>query len=612
MTSSNPKVPTTDRELLLLSAPWASHRTPSMQLGALKAYAAREGIPVRADHFFLRVAAWLGLETYSQIWAPILEDGEALYGALLFPEHLPDVLASPGLNAKSLSVTIDGEAVTLPSRRFFRGFAEMHERALNAFDFSRIALVGLTLNFGQTLASAYIAARIKARAPHVKVIIGGAEATGELGRSLLEMFPQFDFACSGEGERALVELYRAINEDDWDAIPASVITYREAPQRTTEIQRISDLPTPDFDEYFELLSDLALSATDVCEYLPFETSRGCYYTCTFCSLNLQWNGYRQADPLAIAEKVETLRRRHGRLGFFFVDNITPVGVKHIAAALSDHGVDYRLFYEARVNLDRATWQALAEAGLRTTQLGIEALSDDLLRLYNKKSTVLHNLQALKHCYEFGITVSGNIILDHPLSKPEHVRQSLEAFEYVRAFPPALSFSHYALLVGAPDYLNGLESVEVVGNYSGYQRAYPNTALQSLNLPRKEFVRRDEAPRADFSSLVDAIEAWERRYSSLQARFGGREPIMSLQDGGDFLRIEDWRSGERVIYDLDERERKVYLALDTCRRLDDIPQATSLDANWVAGALATFHAERLAYIGGGRGLSLALRKRGAPS
>ena len=172
--SSPAAMRTTDIGVLLISAPWPNHRSPSIQIAALKAFLTEAGVRASADHFYLRVAHWLGFETYSRIWAPHLEDGEALYGALLFASHVPRVLASPNLADKKLSVVEDGQNLLIPSRRFFRAFATMHERALDRFDFSKIDLVGLTLNFGQTLASAYIAKLIKSRAPHVRVVIGGA------------------------------------------------------------------------------------------------------------------------------------------------------------------------------------------------------------------------------------------------------------------------------------------------------------------------------------------------------------------------------------------------------------------------------------------------------
>lgn len=601
--------PTNDTSVLLISAPWPNHRMPSIQIAALKAFLANAGIRTVADHFFLRVAHWLGFETYSRIWAPHLEDGEAIYGAMLFPDQLPRVLAATGLAEKQLSTVVDGRDLAIPSRRFFHWFESMHRRALDRFDFDTFRLVGLTLNFGQTLASAYLAHLIKQRAPHVKVVIGGAEATGALGKNLLAEFPQFDFACSGEGERSLLTLARAVSSDRYDGLPPSILSRgRTRLQLAPQVPRIDELPTPDFSEYFDTLSELRHDAVDVCDHLPFETSRGCYYNCSFCSLNLQWEGYRQASAATVGAKVADLRRKHQMTDFFFVDNITPLGVKEFARELGAHGVDYRLFYEARVNLGREDWKALAAAGVRRVQLGVEALSDGLLRLFNKKSTVLHNLQALKFCYEYGIAASGNIIVDHPLATDEHVRESLEAFEYAKAFPPSLSFSYYALLVGSPDHHLGLPGVEVTGNFKLYDRAYPPDVLARIDLPRKSFRRRDGDP-ADFSPLMRTIEAWEEDHARLQAQLKGH-PIVSAWDGGDFLRIEDWRTGERTVFTLDERERRVYLAIGEARHIDAICRETGLEYGWVTGALQAFSEERLAYVGAGRALALALRRPGA--
>lgn len=602
--------------VLLISTPWPKHRSPSIQVAVLKAYLAEHGIAASADHFFLRVAAWLGFDVYSQVFDPDLEDGEALYGALLYPGHMPEVLRSPSFAHKKLAVQHNGQKLKIPSRKFFAAFARMHEEALDRFDFGRIGLVGLTLNFGQTLASAYLARLIKRRAPHVKIVIGGAEATGELGLSLIKEFPQFDYACSGEGEQALLALVRAIRDGtesmEEGALPPGIASLvRPSAKLAPQMAQFDTLPIPDFDDYFTTLDELGQDPIELCDFLPFETSRGCYYSCSFCSLNLQWDGYRQGSHQHVADKLAVLRKKHGTIDFCFVDNITPTHVEDIARSIAAQQVDYRFFYEARVNLPRSTWEALANAGLRSTQLGIEAISNGLLQIYRKKSTVLHNLQALKNCYEFGIAVYGNLIVGHPYSTPAHLEESLEAFEFVRAFPPSLSTSYYALLVGSPDFKGKLEGVSMTGNYPSYRRAYPDEALGRLHLPRKAYeVAAGEA--ADFTPLIEAIDRWEAEYCRLQARFGGKVPIMACHDGGDFLRIEDWRGGERTNFILDAKEREVYLAIDQIRPVSTICERTGLDPSCVESLLGEFHKERIAFLSNGRALGLALRKRGAPA
>jgi hypothetical protein len=243
--------------------------------------------------------------------------------------------------------------------------------------------------------------------------------------------------------------------------------------------------------------------------------------------------------------------------------------------------------------------------LKRVQLGIEALSDGLLAIYNKKASVIHNLQALKNCCEFGIQVAGNIILDHPLSRQEHVDESLEVFEYAKAFPPALSFSHYALMVGSPDYKLGMPGLRVVGNYSSYRRAFPDEALERLNLPRKQFVC--DHPCADFQPLVSAIERWEQQFP--RQRTGGlSKAALSMRDGGDFLLLTDYRGGDKVTFQLDSNERAVYLAISQIQRVADVAKVTQLDRSWVEGAIRHFHQEKIAFFKRGRALALAVNAK----
>lgn|GEM_PF-6644484 len=85
------------------------------------------------------------------------------------------------------------------------------------------------------------------------------------------------------------------------------------------------------------------------------------------------------------------------------------------------------------------------------------------------------------------------------------------------------------------------------------------------------------------------------------------PILSMRDGGDFLLIEDWRSGERRLYELDRRERSVYLAIAEAQHVDRIARHTGLAPSWVEGALRAFDEERIAYFREDRALALALRE-----
>jgi radical SAM superfamily enzyme YgiQ (UPF0313 family) len=67
-------------------------------------------------------------------------------------------------------------------------------------------LLGVTISLNQLTSALYFIHRIKQHMPHLKVVAGGSACSGDMGRSLLHVFPHIDFVISGEGERPLVHL----------------------------------------------------------------------------------------------------------------------------------------------------------------------------------------------------------------------------------------------------------------------------------------------------------------------------------------------------------------------------------------------------------------------
>jgi len=606
-------------KVLLIAMPWAQYYMASIQISALKSYLRSHSIEAEAGHWFVEVAHALGFDAYSDLCYPFLDDGESLYSYLVFPEMRKRLLSSEYLQDKIHGTRQNKQSPEDPlqlrlSRDFFKEFHQLHQDILERYDWSQYSLVGLTLNFGQTVASLYVAQEIKKRNPRCKVIIGGSEASKQLGVSLLENFPAFDYACNGEGERPLLHLAQALARG---ASPEEISTIKGLIARAPDgkvvlnppdqLEAMQSLPAPDFDEYFETIDRLpGVSRDEVTACLPIEASRGCYYACSFCALNLQWQNFRSQPPARVAEMMAWLSSRYRLVDFFFVDNITPVNAEAIFSHVADQGLDYRFFYEIRTNLRRSALKEMKRAGLCRVQIGVESLSSSLLKKFNKKTRFIDNLQGMKNCEELQINTCGNLIVDHPRSTEEDIDETLQNMEFCLAYRPPNAFAPFVLEVGAPDYENRDEQLlRVKGNHRDYRLIYPPRLFSRLELLRKEY--ECVGPRADWARIKGPYDRWVQLYQENTRRLGENSRHLAYYDGGTFLRIEDHRSGAQRIHTFEGIERELYLAADEIQHLGQLERAFQdrIDAQQLREIVERFVELKLMYVEEGRCLSLAM-------
>ena len=611
----------TASRVLIAAMPWADDCMPSIQVGALEAFLRAGGVEAEGAHWFVDVAHALGVDTYREIWSPRLIDGEAVYSALLFPERRAGWKRDPKLAAKARQCARLAPAVQPPipfelTDRFLRRFETLHHEILDRYDWSQYALVGLTLNYGQTAASLYIAREIKKRNPSCRVIVGGAEAAGDLGASLLTHFPQLDYACNGEGELPLLNLARAVvagaPDEEIGAIPG--IVSRSAGgvriNAPDQIPRLDALPIPDFESYFAALDRIGPGLRQqMCVSVPIEASRGCYYSCSFCSVALQWDGVRTQTPEKVAAAMRCYADRYQILEFMFADNVNPANVEAIFDRVAADGRDYRFFFELRTAVGLSALESMQRAGLVVTQMGIEALAPSLLSAFNKRTSVIANLQGLKNCVSLGIRLGGNLIVNHPRATRADVDATLRTMAIARAYPPPDDVSYFALEYGAPDFSTQAGgTIEILGNHSEYRRVYPAPLLKTLNLTHKAYrLRRGRS--VSWRRVIAERERWARAYADTTARLGRHVPHLAYYDGGSFLRVEDYRSGALEVYTLRGIEREIYLAADQVTSWRTLrSRVPHVDETAVRREVAELVATGLMFEEDGKYLSLAVAGR----
>jgi len=608
-------------QIALISPPWPLYTRPSIQLGVLKAYI-RSHFPeveVKAYHVYLNLAESIGYELYHSIsertWL-----AETVYGALLYPER-----------SAGMALLFHSEAAgnrLLRRTDFARLVAQVQaatEQWLSATDWKPLRLVGVTSVLCQLTASLYFMRRLKQHRPDLTIVAGGAAFNSESGAAALALFPEIDAVVCGEGERPLSHLvqHHVMQGQGLQEIPASDgILLRGAPQlRPTgsafcQLASLEQLPVPDFTDYFETLSGFD-SAMRFFPTLPVEFSRGCWWQretvagegrgCEFCNLNLQWRGYRAKSAGQAVSEVDQLTRRHRLLSVAVMDNVLPkdstVDLLHGLAGLNR---DLSIFAEIRATTPLGELKLMRMAGMRTVQVGIEALSSRLLRKLRKGTRVIQNLEIMKHCEALGIANLANLIAHFPASDEEDVAETLKTMDFGGPFRPP-TFVSFWLGLGSPAWRHPeMLGLRKVFNHPHWARIFPQRVFHQLPLMVQSYRGGCGRQRRLWQPVRDRLRSWAKTYEALH-RGAVAEPILSYRDGDDFMIIRERRlRGDTASHRLEGSSRQIYLFCNHQRSLRRIiANFPSIPADKIASFLQMMSSQKLMFSENNCFLSLAV-------
>ena len=298
-------------------------------------------------------------------------------------------------------------------------------------------VVGLSVMTFQRATAISIAALIRRLVPHAHIVAGGYDPS---------LAPEayaataVDSLVRGEGEHTFRALLRALEAGTDPGLIAGLSHRRDGtfvhnPER--RVARLASQPLALPNRRARVLGGYTLLGRPVD---VVETSRGCTFDCSFCSI-IEMRG-RNFHPYPLDRVMDDIAdaRRLGARAIFLVDDNITLDVKRftrlceeiVARGLGD--VDYVVQAMTAPLAEHGATLAplMRKAGFRYVFLGIEnVLADDLafLKAAAKNARREHgrtvgnaSIAAIEHLHRHGMYVVGGLIVGNP----DDTRESVEA------------------------------------------------------------------------------------------------------------------------------------------------------------------------------------------
>lgn len=546
-------------KVALVSMPWAAFGRPSVQLGTLKSYLATDpAITVTSFHPYLEVSRQLGEKTYHSIslqsWTC-----EALYSSLLFPEKREGCKNVVAEDCKEKRLKLDFHSVVALLETHLQEWVE----SISWDDFD---LVGFSVCFNQLTSSLAAASELKKKYPALKIVFGGSSCIAEMTAGLFHHFP-IDYLISGEGEEPLLHLCKSLMGKTAHHHPR--VYLRDNHKVTNDVAdsqvEINRLPLPDYDDYFKEIQAIYRGHPFI-PTLPIEFSRGCWWgKCVFCNLNLQWKGYRFKTVDKMVNEVEELVEKYGSLNLTFTDNVLPFKealqfFRHKAI----RSKDIEFFGEMRANQKGDYLHSCKKGGLTSIQVGIEALSESLLKRMRKGAAVIENIAIMRDAIEYGVILDGNLITEFPGSTCDEVTETLDVLDFVFPYRP-LSTASFFLGHGSPVAADCQHyGISAIFAHYKAKKMFPENITKELSGLVKGYRGDKQQQRKIWLPVKEKVKKWHDFHAKRKI---DSKPLLSFRDSGRFLLIrQELPDGQVHHHRLRGLSRDIYLA---CRAINTL-------------------------------------------
>ncbi|HUU89689.1 MAG TPA: radical SAM protein [Phycisphaerae bacterium] len=300
-------------------------------------------------------------------------------------------------------------------------------------------LVGIS-TITSTAPRAYEFAKAAKRAG-IPVVMGGPHVTF-LPDEALE---HCDYVIRGEADDLIVDFVKRLESGaDLTTMPSlswrpnGEVVHNAACPACSDVEA---LPIPDL----ALIHGYDLSPGSKA-VVPVQTSRGCPFDCTFCSVTKMFGrAYRFRSTENVMAELRALR---GRYVFFYDDNFTAnlKRAKDLMRAMIREGLNLKWSAQVRCDAGRdpELLDLMVRSGCYYVYIGLESVSPAVLESYHKRQSVDEIKRVVREFDRRGIRIHGMFIFGADEDTTETVR---ETARFARKHH--LASAQFAILVPLP-------------------------------------------------------------------------------------------------------------------------------------------------------------------
>lgn len=271
---------------------------------------------------------------------------------------------------------------------------------------------------------------------NTRIVLGGLHVNVFDEYSLLTT--KADIVMRGEGEMTWCELIEVLKANaSLDTVKG--ITYkdenkiiRNPDRRAMTIEELEALPLPDYE---------LLPIDNPYVEMPVESSRGCQFSCSFCSIPHRHN-WRGLCEMEVIERVKHAKRNMKNImrggNILFVDDcfsMRPQRAINILDSLHKYyGDEMKYFIEARISniLSGKFLDQFQKSIISQMQIGVECGYDEGLKKIKKSLTIAQLYEGLRIIEEKELSSVANLsfIIGFPWEDFSIIEKTLDTVEYI--------------------------------------------------------------------------------------------------------------------------------------------------------------------------------------